>query len=122
MSHDSMINKVLNRRDLLRRSLCAGGAVSVAQAADVMEDRTMELQANSVQKALTEPFHSFNGIYQGPSLNQIAFPMGGIGAGMICLEGTGALSKFSLRHDRPALEPNVFAAVAIKGAQPAARI
>jgi len=30
-------------------------------------------------------------------LNQVAFPMGGIGAGMICLEGTGALTKFSLR-------------------------
>ena len=42
--------------------------------------------------------------------------MGGIGAGMICLEGTGALSHVSLRN-RPEVfnEPCVFAAVGIKG-------
>ena len=58
----------------------------------------------------------FNGIYHGDYLNQIAFPLGGIGAGMICLEGTGALSKFSLRN-RPELssEPHVFSAVCING-------
>ena len=42
--------------------------------------------------------------------------MGGMGAGMICLEGTGALSSFSLRN-RPDIfnEPLTFAAVWIKG-------
>jgi len=65
----------------------------------------------------------FNGIYHGDYLNQIAFPMGGIGAGMICLEGTGALSKFSLRN-RPELgsEPHVFSAVCIKGPRKIARV
>jgi len=28
----------------------------------------------------------FNSVYKGERLNQVAFPMGGIGAGMICLE------------------------------------
>ena len=65
----------------------------------------------------------FNGIYHGDYLNQIAFPLGGIGAGMICLEGTGALSKFSLRN-RPELgsEPHVFSAVCIKGPRKIARV
>jgi uncharacterized protein (DUF608 family) len=65
----------------------------------------------------------FNGAYQGPTLQQIAFPMGGMGAGMICLEGTGALAKFSLYH-RPELERDrqVFAAIAIKGSQSSARV
>ena len=35
----------------------------------------------------------YNGLYEGPYLNRVAFPIGGIGAGMICLEGTGAISK-----------------------------
>jgi uncharacterized protein (DUF608 family) len=53
-------------------------------------------------------------------LTRVAFPLGGIGAGMICLEGTGALSHVSLRN-RPEVfnEPCAFAAIAIKG-QPAA--
>jgi hypothetical protein len=41
---------------------------------------------------------------EGENLAQVAFPMGGMGAGMICLEGTDALSKFSLRH-KPDLDP-----------------
>src|SRR5512140_2548155 len=36
----------------------------------------------------------FNAEYAGEYLNRIAFPMGGMGAGMICLEGSGALSHF----------------------------
>lgn len=65
----------------------------------------------------------FNGPYQGDFLDQIAFPLGGLGAGMICLEGTGALTKFSL-HNRPNLtsEPKVFTAVSIKGSDSTARV
>jgi uncharacterized protein (DUF608 family) len=58
----------------------------------------------------------FNGVYQNENLNHIAFPMGGIGAGMICLEGTGALSKFSLRnHPELTSEPKAFAAISVRG-------
>jgi uncharacterized protein (DUF608 family) len=66
---------------------------------------------------------AFNGWYQGQYLDQIAFPLGGIGAGMICLEGSGALTKFSM-HNHPELnmEQRVFAAIAIKGPRPIARV
>jgi hypothetical protein len=65
----------------------------------------------------------FNEAYIGAHLNQVAFPLGGIGAGMFCIEGTGTLSKFSFRH-RPDLtsEPTVFAALSIKGSRPFARV
>jgi Glycosyl-hydrolase family 116, catalytic region/beta-glucosidase 2, glycosyl-hydrolase family 116 N-term len=65
----------------------------------------------------------FNDVYTGENLNRVAFPLGGIGAGMICLEGTGALSHVSLRH-RPEVfhEPCVFAAVSIKGQPSASRV
>lgn len=51
-------------------------------------------------------------MYRGEDNQLVAFPMGGIGAGTICLEGTGALSHVSLYH-RPDLlhEPNAFAAL-----------
>ena len=45
--------------------------------------------------------------------------MGGVGAGMICLEGTGALSHVSLRHKPDVThEPQVFSALCIKGPRP----
>ena len=40
--------------------------------------------------------------YQGPNLLQIALPIGGIGAGCICLNGYGGLQDFSI-HNAPAL-------------------
>jgi len=58
----------------------------------------------------------YNGPYDGPYLNRVAFPIGGIGAGMICLEGTGAISHVSIRN-RPEVynEPHVYAALCVKG-------
>ena len=46
---------------------------------------------------------AYNSEYAGSFLNRVAFPMGGLGAGMICLEGSGALSHVSLRN-----RPEVF--------------
>src|ERR1700734_1291223 len=70
----------------------------------------------------THPFNTssttrpFNTPYTGLYLQRIAFPIGGIGAGMFCLEGTGAISHLSIHH-RPEVynEPPLFAAVAVKG-------
>src|SRR5437762_917267 len=65
----------------------------------------------------------YNGVYTGEHLNRIAFPLGGIGAGMICLEGTGALSHFSLRNKPEVFnEPLVFAAISLKGKHQMARV
>jgi uncharacterized protein (DUF608 family) len=48
-------------------------------------------------------------------LNHVAFPLGGIGAGMLCLEGTGALSNVSLRHAPDVFnQPMIFSALTIK--------
>ena len=45
----------------------------------------------------------YNEKYIGEYTRKIAFPIGGIGTGMFCIEGTGALSNMSIRH-----RPNVF--------------
>jgi hypothetical protein len=44
------------------------------------------------------PRRKYNGEYKNEFLNRVAFPMGGIGAGMICMEGTGALSHVSIKN------------------------
>lgn len=59
--------------------------------------------------------HPFNGPYKGEYLQRVAFPIGGIGAGMFCLEGTGAISHFSVRNTPDMFhEPRMFAAISIK--------
>jgi uncharacterized protein (DUF608 family) len=65
--------------------------------------------------------HVYNGPYTAEYLNHVAFPLGGIGAGMICLEGTGALSHVSLRGQPHVFnEPLMFAALHLGGDQPRA--
>ncbi len=95
-------------------SASAAEPVSAAPAAD--HDRRLRLAARRAARR-------FNAEYSGEFLNQIAFPMGGIGAGMICLEGTGALSHVSLRN-RPEVynEPCIFAAVSLNGKPELARV
>ena len=46
----------------------------------------------------------YDGVYKGENLNYVAFPIGGIGAGMICLEGTGAISHVSVRNKMELLQ------------------
>lgn len=67
--------------------------------------------------------HAFNSEYAGDYLNRIAFPIGGIGSGMICLEGNGAFSHVSLRN-KPDVSnsPFLFAALSIKGLKNGAKI
>ncbi|MFH1747185.1 MAG: GH116 family glycosyl hydrolase [Planctomycetota bacterium] len=60
--------------------------------------------------------HEYNGSYAGECLNRVAFPIGGLGAGMICLEGTGAISHVSVRNKMQFFhEPCSFAAICVKG-------
>ena len=64
-----------------------------------------------------------DGTYSGEGLSHIAFPMGGMGAGMICLDGTGSLSHVSIRN-RPEIlnQPYVYAAVCVKADTNVARV
>src|ERR1700677_1414640 len=65
----------------------------------------------------------FNTPYTGPNLQRIAFPIGGIGAGMFCLEGTGCISHLSIRHAPDVdYEPPVFAALSVKGQPGSTRV
>jgi len=65
----------------------------------------------------------FNDWYRGDQLNHVAFPLGGMGAGMFCIEGSGAISHLSVRN-RPEVfnEPCAFAAISVKGYKNGAKV
>src|SRR5687767_9209968 len=65
----------------------------------------------------------YNGNYQQDFLKRIAFPIGGIGAGMFCLEGSGAISHMSIRNKPDVFnEPGMFGAISIKGRKNNAKV
>ncbi|MGE5421166.1 MAG: GH116 family glycosyl hydrolase [Chloroflexota bacterium] len=72
---------------------------------------------------IQKPGHGYNGAYTGEYLNRIAFPVGGLGAGMFCLEGAGSISHMSVRN-RPEVfnEPCMFAAISVKGVENGAKV
>ncbi len=67
--------------------------------------------------------HLFNESYSGDYLSRIAFPIGGLGAGMFCLEGTGYISHMSVRN-RPDIfhEPGMFAALHVVGLEQGSKV
>jgi len=69
-----------------------------------------------VQPAESKSGRLFNAEYEDENLNHVAFPLGGIGAGMICLDGSGSLSHLSIRN-QPDIRNNpcTFAAICVKG-------
>jgi len=74
-------------------------------------------------KAQTSTGHVYNAIYKGDNLQQLAFPIGGMGAGMFCIEGTGAISHMSVRHNPDMFnEPAMFAAISLKGVPNSAKV
>jgi uncharacterized protein (DUF608 family) len=68
--------------------------------------------------------------YSGDAATQVAMPMGGIGAGCICLNGYGGLQDFSIRHrpattalaDRHGYTDAGFALLHIQGDKPVTRL
>lgn len=61
--------------------------------------------------------------YTGSQLDHVGFPLGGLGAGMFVVEGTGSFASFSLKHaPNVNLEPCLFAAVTVKGEQNTSRV
>jgi uncharacterized protein (DUF608 family) len=67
--------------------------------------------------------HQFNGNYTGKFLDRVSFPIGGIGAGMFCMDGTGSISHLSI-NNKPEIfnEPFSFAAISIIGLENGAKI
>ncbi len=67
--------------------------------------------------------HAYNQSYTNEHLTRSGFPLGGMGAGMICLEGSGKLAQVSIRHNpRVFFEPLLFSTIHIRGMEHGTRV
>lgn len=70
-----------------------------------------------------QPERAFNSVYENEYLNRLAFPIGGLGSGMFCLEGTGAISHLSVRNQPDIFnQPFTMAALSLKGLENGAKV
>jgi uncharacterized protein (DUF608 family) len=104
-------NGVTRRRFIANTALAGIGAIGSSNLFTSCSGKSTETGSKSTLNG-----HISNGLYSGKHLDRIAFPVGGIGAGMFCLEGTGAISHMSV-HNHPEVfnEPCMFAAISVKG-------
>jgi uncharacterized protein (DUF608 family) len=111
--------RLIARREFLRTSAATLGALAAAGAPEARSADAPAAPAPAAPEGPRGPDFS----YTGEQLDQLAFPMGGIGAGTICLEGSGALTNVSVRN-KPQIqnEPGLLAAISIRGPAKAARI
>lgn len=99
-----------SRRAFFKNTLAGTAATLIPVVPSTLEEKVANLED------VPAASRTFNGNYSGDHLNRIAFPIGGLGAGMFCLEGTGAVSHMSIRHQPEIFnEPAMFAGLAIKG-------
>ncbi|MGZ5134433.1 MAG: GH116 family glycosyl hydrolase, partial [Flavitalea sp.] len=114
-----------NRRKFIKH-IGLGGLVTTVTPGDVFASNTDKEplhQADSNFRKFSVSAHRYNDSYTGEYLNRIAFPIGGIGAGMFCVEGTGAISHMSVRNKPEVFnEPGLFAALSINGISNSAKI
>jgi len=108
--------RLIARREFVRASVGTLGALaaaaSLSKAADARPPAPEPAAPRGPDSKLS-----------GEHLDQVAFPMGGIGAGMICLEGAGALTHVSIRN-QPMVQnqPGLFAAISLGGPGKLARV
>lgn len=109
-----MTTNKLSRLNFIRQSVMASVFFLMS---GVLFPSCTNGQENNAKK------HTFNGSYSGRNLDYIAFPIGGLGAGMFCMEGSGAISNMSVRHSPELLhEPMMFAAIYLKGVENGAKV
>jgi hypothetical protein len=106
-----------SRRDFLHKIFMILGVTSVSpriKSLFAKQPAAAGLNAADTLSSENEK-KGFNRPYSVTNLSRVDFPLGGIGAGMVCLEGTGAFSHVSLRNEPDIFnEPYLFAALCIK--------
>ncbi|MEX2335881.1 MAG: GH116 family glycosyl hydrolase [Fulvivirga sp.] len=118
-----------NRRSFLKKLGIGAGFSAVPTAfltgCDALPGQAEDQKSSRFLPDKNKPQGSrgFNEPYKGEYLDRVAFPIGGMGAGMFCMEGTGAISHMSVRN-KPEMfhEPNMFAAIAVKGVIKGAKV
>ena len=120
-----MKNKT-GRRAFLKNIGAGGTAAALLPAGILLPSQKNKKEPDKTTHTFDEnkkTKRAYNAVYTGENLNRVAFPIGGMGAGMFCLEGTGTISHVSIRH-RPEIfnEPGMFAAICVKGIKNGAKL
>lgn len=119
-----MKNKT-GRRSFLKNIGVGGVSAAMLPATILTHDAMGEPiphEANAIGKG-KKAGRGYNGIYADEFLRRVAFPIGGMGTGMFCIEGTGAISHMSLRSKPDVFnEPGMFGAIAVKGIKNGAKV
>jgi len=108
-----MPERLIARREFVRASLATLGTLAAASSVGRADD----------EPAAPESQRGPDSTFTGSQLEHVSFPLGGMGAGMICLEGSGAISSVSVRG-QPAVnhEPGILAAISLGGPEKLARV
>lgn len=107
------------RRKFLKNISIGSISATVLPTTTVYAKENAEVELND--KKIVQ--RKYNSAYTNEYLNRVAFPIGGLGAGMFCMEGTGAISHMSIKN-KPDIfnEPPMFAAISIKGLRNGAKV
>lgn len=116
----------IKRRDFLKKGAIAAvtGSAGLVRVGTQGPFTTAASNSRAQQREDTTPAaRKFNDPYRGEHLNRLAFPLGGIGAGMVCLEGNGCISHVSARNTPDVFNaPFMFAAISVKDNHKSAKV
>ena len=112
-----------NRRKFLKSIGVSSVTAGLVPSSLLLSESEITSTREIEEGGAPSPKHVYNGVYEGEFLNRVAFPIGGLGSGMFCLEGAGAVSHMSVRN-KPDIfnEPGMFAAICVKGLKNGAKI
>ncbi len=111
-----------DRRSFLKKLTLSGFGATALPGLLTSKD-TEDSNYSSKSKRSPNQQRDYNSAYFGEHLNHVAFPIGGIGAGMYCLDGNGAISHMSVRN-RPEMfnDPATFGAISVRGVDNGAKV
>jgi uncharacterized protein (DUF608 family) len=110
-----MKKRTMARREFIKVSAGVPGVLTILGATGALPLASGDCAAGQPSPTTDSDLNSKD-TFEGPHLSRVAFPLGGIGAGMICIEGSGCLSHLSLHRQADVFnEPReVFSALWIK--------
>ena len=112
-----------NRRDFIKKLGVSGITATAIAEAIPAEALHSKKRVGKSSKQKFKPEKQYNAPYENEYLNRVAFPIGGLGSGMFCMEGTGAISHMSVRNKPEVFhEPGMFAALSIKQFPPSTKV
>ncbi len=119
-----------NKRRLFLKNITIGSVSAAVAPTSLLQakeagniDEKNDIGEKADSPAKTSSKRKYNAPYKAEYLNRVAFPVGGIGAGMFCIEGTGAVSHMSVRNKPQVFnEPAMFAAISVKGMKNDAKV